>query len=192
MTNDKWAKIGGIILSALLAVAAVFGWFLPVQLPEERAIRERVAFDARDDSYLYQGADLYFYSDDHSTQKLHIDGATGNIDAEGTLDVAGTATFGGLSLLSSTSITITSAMTLTPTANVYRLNAAGAVSMTLNACTNDGQVLYLYGEDAQTITVNDSNILTHDGAAWSIGQYDIVAAICVAEKWVQIVELANS
>lgn len=192
MTKEQWTKIISIIVSALLAIAAVFGWFLPVELPEERAIRERIAFDTREDSYFYNGADLYFYSDDHTTQKLHIDGATGNIDAEGTLDVAGTATFSGLSLLSSTSITVTGGMTLTPTANVYRLNAAGAVTITLAACTNDGQVLYLYGEDNQTITVADSNILTHDGAAWSIGQYDLVAAICIDTKWVQVAELANS
>lgn len=186
MTKEQWTKIISIIVSALLAIAAVFGWFLPVQLPEERAIRERIAFDTRDDSYLYNGADLYVYSDDHATEKVHIDGATGNVT------VAGTATFSGITTLSSTSITVTNGMTLTPSVNVYRLNAAGAVTITLAACTNDGQVLYLYGEDNQTITVADSNILTHDGAAWSIGQYDLVAAICIATKWTQIAELANS
>lgn len=58
-------------------------------------VRERISIDAREDVYLYNGADFYMYSNDHSTQKLHLDGATGNIDAEGTLDVAGAVTLAG-------------------------------------------------------------------------------------------------
>ena len=55
---------------------------------------ERIGIDSRDDSKLYNGADFYMYSDDHSTQKAHIDGATGNVDVEGTLDVNSTVVFG--------------------------------------------------------------------------------------------------
>jgi len=45
----------------------------------ELASRERISIDARDDAYLYQGADLKFYSDDHSTLTGNIDGQYGSL-----------------------------------------------------------------------------------------------------------------
>lgn len=56
------------------------------------AARERIAIDAREDSYVYNGADIVWYSDNHSTQKMSIDGATGNLDGEGTANFAGAVT----------------------------------------------------------------------------------------------------
>lgn len=83
MFKNKTITVGFIVA---LAMAAVAGLFLPLEAPEAR-LREKISIDARDDAYLYNGADLYLYSDDHSTQKLHADGATGNIDSEGTLQL---------------------------------------------------------------------------------------------------------
>jgi hypothetical protein len=96
MTQGKWEKIIGILLGAILAVLAVLGWVISpgLEQPEAR-LRERISIDARDDAYLYDGADLYVYSDGHSTQKFHVDGATGNLDGEGTLNVAGASTLTG-------------------------------------------------------------------------------------------------
>ena len=54
--------------------------------------RERIAIDSRYDSYNYNSADMYWYSDDHSTQKALIDGAAGNVDFEGTGNIAGALT----------------------------------------------------------------------------------------------------
>jgi hypothetical protein len=99
--------------------------------------RERIAIDARNDSYLYQGADLYVYSDDHSTQKLHIDGATGNLDAEGTGNFAGIVTlqagFVGSStgsfaseLTASNGITVGGAITVGN--SVLTVSSAGAIA----------------------------------------------------------------
>ena len=45
----------------------------------EFGVRERIGIDTREDTYFYNGADLYFYSDDHSTQTAKIDGGTGAI-----------------------------------------------------------------------------------------------------------------
>ena len=53
---------------------------------------ERIGIKSYEDVQLYNGADFYVWSDEMSTQKLLIDGATGNIDGEGTLDVAGAIT----------------------------------------------------------------------------------------------------
>jgi len=67
----------GLVLTVLL-VLMVSLVACEIEAPEERA-RERISIDARDDAYLFNGADLYVYSDDHSTQKFHVDGATGNV-----------------------------------------------------------------------------------------------------------------
>lgn len=63
---------------------------------------ERIGILSRDDCILRDGADLYFYSDDQSTQKLHVDGATGNLDLEGTLDLLSTLNVDGAVTLNST------------------------------------------------------------------------------------------
>lgn len=63
--------------------------------PESMYAVERIGIKTYEDSSFYSGADLYFYSDEWTTQKMHIAGATGNIDGEGTLNVAGATTFGG-------------------------------------------------------------------------------------------------
>lgn len=92
----------------------------------------------------------------------------------------------------STTITVTDGQTITPTTySGYRLNAAGAVTITLAACSNDFQPLILYGEDAQTITIADSNIRTSDGAAASIGQYDLWVGECINSEWNEVVNIAN-
>lgn len=151
MSKGKW-QIGRIVITALLAIAAVAGWFFPVEAPEAR-VRERISIDAREDAYLWNGADLYVYSDDHSTQKFHVDGATGNLDAEGTLNVAG-------NLLSATGgITITDAVNITSTLDVdSTANVDGAV--TFNSTLDvDGNI----SSGTGAITMTDSVLI--DGAA---------------------------
>lgn len=66
-------KTGKFVLILMVLAALLAGCF---ETPEAR-LRERISIDARDDVYLFNGADLYMYSDDHSTQELHIDGASG-------------------------------------------------------------------------------------------------------------------
>jgi len=149
------------------------------------AIRERIAFDARDDAYFYNGADLYFYSDDHATQTLLFDGATGDVD------VGGNATFNALAIVASTAFTPTAGQTLTPTASMYVVNSSAAVSMTLAVCGTDGKLLYLYGDDDNTVTVNDTNIRSTDGNAVTFGQYDVVAWICRGDDWIHVSKSAN-
>lgn len=78
----------------------------------------------------WNGSDLIMYSDAGSTQKYHVDGATGNVDAEGTLNVAGAATLGSVTLGASTlgDTTIGGTLIVTSTAGI-----TGAVTMADNA-----------------------------------------------------------
>jgi len=93
----KWMKT---LLIALALVAAVAVGYValpavfeseetitdPGIIPPSRAVRERIGIDSRVDSYLYNGADLYGYSDNHSTQKWKLDGGTGAGDFSGDLN----------------------------------------------------------------------------------------------------------
>lgn len=173
-----------VFLIVALALAAVAGLFLPLEAPEAR-LREKISIDARDDAYLYNGADLYQYSDDHSTQKFHLDGATGNVDSEGSLDF-GTAFKPGFA-----DLTVTDGTTPTISAMVTALDSAAAVTITLAACTVEGQVTVLIGDDANTVTINDTNLRSHDGAALALGQYDVAMLICQDTEWIQLIELAT-
>jgi hypothetical protein len=155
-------------------------------------------------------ADVVFYSDtagdfmrwDQSDEVLVITGtaaatalnvADGNVSVTDDLSVDGTTDLDGLLIMSSTSVTVTDGQTLTPVVNVYRINAASAVTITLASTCTDGQLLYLYGEDAQTISIADTNLLSHDGALDTFGQYDMMSLVCIASKWAQLgIVAANS
>ncbi len=101
-------------------------------------------------------------------------------------------TSSGKLIQGSTAITVTNGATITPAYSVYNLSAAGAVTVTLAAPAVTGQVLYLYGDDNQTITVADSNIYSTDGNAVTLGQYDIVEFMSVGSKWVHVAKSADS
>jgi hypothetical protein len=89
-------RTGAIALAVLVAVA-----LLGVAYQSQRqelvgiASRERIGIDSRDDCYLYNGADLKAYSDNHSTAKVYIMGDTGNVGVGGTLVVTGATTLAG-------------------------------------------------------------------------------------------------
>ena len=85
----------------------------------------------------------------------------------------------------------TAGQSLTPEYTVYALDSSGAISMTLTACSNDGQPLVLIGDDANTVTVNDSNIRTSDGNALTVGQYDIIVMMCQDTEWLEWLKIAN-
>lgn len=74
-----------LLVSGLLLALSASGFTLPSSDTEAR-VREKISIDARDDVLMYNGADLYVYSDDHSTRKFFVDGATGNLTTSGTIN----------------------------------------------------------------------------------------------------------
>jgi len=110
----------------------------------------------------------------------------------GDLTLTGAFSVGGLTYNSFTNLTVSVAgQVLTPTYTVYALDTSGAISMTLASSATEGQLLILIGDDANTITVNDTNLRSHDGAALSIGQYDAALLVYQDAEWIQLVELAS-
>lgn len=108
------------------------------------------------------------------------------VQSGGVLDVQGKLDYG------MASITPGNGSTLNPAVGFYEVNSAGAVTITLG--TTDvvaGQWVWLYGDDANTVTIADTNIRTHDGNALALGQYDLIGMIFDGTAWIQAVELAN-
>jgi hypothetical protein len=127
--------------------------------------------------------------------ELELDGA---LDADSTANIAGATTLGssltvgGLLYPSFADETITDGETLTPTVTVYALDSAGAVTMTLAASGTEGQLLILIGDDANDITIADTNIRTNDGNAQVLNQYDVLMLVYQDSEWIEISNSDNS
>jgi hypothetical protein len=159
-------KMGVKALLIILIVAVLLISVLGIGArlaPEERAVRERIAIDARSDSYLYNGADLYVYSDDHSTQKFHVDGATGNLDIEGTGNFAGAVTLQAGAVGSQD---VESLMFPTVLTEAITYTAGAGTSGTL-ATIADGEVWLVHAVFIQTTTTFTDT--AGDDEAFTIG-----------------------
>jgi hypothetical protein len=145
---------------------------------------------------IWNGWDIIVYSDEATTQKFLLDGATGTMTLSNGEQINNTTDgfvgYTGGQLWSTTTTTATNGSTITPTVyTLYNLDSAAAVTVTLAACTEGGPII-LAGDDANNITIADSNIRTNDGAAAVIGQYDVFVAICVDTEWLEIANATNS
>ena len=168
MTKSNWEKIFSILLAAILAILAVSGWVIVPTIMEqpEARLRERISIDARDDAYLYNGADLYFYSDGHATQVAHIDGATGNITGEGTFQYGADDLY-PVGFASSGQQAVYGTSTITGT----EVAAHGLTTVTFALCTL-GEVAETGAGDAAAVSLAiSSNVVTL--ATW---QDDFTAA----------------
>ena len=117
----------------------------------------------------------------------------GNVSSgTGAFTVADSIAITGLFYPSFADETITDGETLTPTVTVYALDSAGAVTMTLAASGVEGQLLILIGDDANDITINDTNIRTNDGAAQVLNQYDVLMLVYQDSEWIEISNSDNS
>jgi hypothetical protein len=171
------------VLSLLIALLSVFGYDVTVAQPklaEIEAQLEQIATEATLEPLVAQ----------RGTTNVN-DLAVDSLSASGAVAAGGTLS-GGALIQGARAITLTAGLQVTPDRGVYVLSSSAAVSMTLTAPTSPGQLLLLYGDDANTITVNDSNIYTTDGNAVTIGQYDLVGFLSVGSKWVHLFKSANS
>ena len=137
------------------------------------------------------GVSNLFEARANATPVAYID-TSGNMDWEGYGNVASSLTIGSLFLPSHGNFAPTAGQILTPTLTFYSVDSSGAVSMTLGASCTQGQPLILYGDDANTVTVNDTNIFTTDGNAVTFGQYDAVLWVCDTNTWIHVAKSANS
>lgn len=162
--NKKGKFLVFVVL--LVALALVLGG---CEAPEERAVRERIAIDARDDVYLHGGADLYVYSDDHDTQKFHIDGATGNLDGEGTANFAGAQTMqAGLTVGGDTfDVDITGGASIDADAASNMTVAGAGIDLTFES--EAGSVVVKGDEAVATAITLDANDAVTTGVTIQVG-----------------------
>jgi len=87
-------------------------------------------------------------------------------------------------------------VTLVADLTFYYVISGGAYSMTLGTSgAVDGQMLILYGRDANNVTINDINLLSSSGGALTLGQYDIATFIYIGgsvNTWAEISLIADS
>ena len=173
-----------IVFLVLVVIAGLLLWAANgVPAPE---VKERIAIDASEDSFIYNGADLTWYSNNHVTSKASIAGDSGNASFAGTLGVTGNATFSSKIIYAMTNITPTTGSTLTASVAFYKVHSAGNITMTLGTSgATAGQLLILYGDDAYTVTINDTNIRTTTGSAIALGQYDVMVWIYSGAAWIE-------
>lgn len=131
--------------------------------------------------------------------------AAGAVDFASTLEVVGaseftgTATFyGDVSVddtlnLDETAYTTTGTHTLTPTTTLYELNPSAVATITLDTgSAAKGDLLILVNISANNVVIADSNILTSDGSAVTLGQYDVIVFVYVGSAWYEVSRSANS
>jgi len=122
--------------------------------------------------------------------ELELDGA---LDADSTANIAGALTLGAAFYPSFTDLTILAGPTyITPTYMIYALDSGEAVSLTLQATGTDGQLLILIGDDANNITINDTNLRSNDGNEQVLAQYGVLMLVYQDSEWLEISESNNS
>lgn len=189
-------KIGKMVVALAIVLLAAAGLFLPLEAPEER-LREKIAIDARDNVFLWNGADLYMYSDDHSTQKLHFDGATGTITlansetigntTDTVIDVSAFFAFSEASV-----VVVTAGATITPVGSYQPITSTAAVTTgTSTAIANgvkNGQLLVLVNENASDAIVIDDGANTNLGGNKTLtgGEGDAIWLFWDGSDWLCI------
>ncbi|RPI64649.1 MAG: hypothetical protein EHM48_00415 [Planctomycetaceae bacterium] len=122
-----------------------------------------------------------------------VSNSTGVLNFNDSATVTGDLTVNGEGIYASTAITPSNLSTVTPAVSFYTINSSTNVTITLGTSgATVGQMLILYGDDANTVTIADTNIRTSSGAALTLGQYDVVIFIYAGGAWIEISISANS
>jgi hypothetical protein len=213
MSDNTKKLVAWLVVAVAIIVAGFLGVTYPIPAPPvitPQGIVERGSLqcDAGAGNCVTSkyGRDIVVYSDNSTTSKFSVDGATGdttiagnlavsgstvnggiignNTAITGTLVVTGVATFKGFNINSSVSITPSESVPLTPTANLVTLTPAGAVGLALAACTT-GQWTVLYNSVNASVVITDTGNGVLAGNQ-TLGQYDTLYLACIDSKWVQV------
>ena len=181
ISQEQWQKIFSIVVSAALAILAVFGWVInpsmvnqqPVTPPiGSQAISERINLDSFGDNKISNGGDLIFYSGNRTGETMHIAGDSGVLTLTANV------------IHSTTSITPTNGGILTPTAKLVTLTPAGALGVELGACTTGNETILYNSVNANVVITDTGNGILAGNQ--TLGQYDALMLACFASKWVQV------
>ena len=154
MDKGKVGAVASIIISAIIALAALWGYNVIVVQPLQQQVNQAAPAGATGDT--------------NFTNVV----ASGSV-AAGTTLTAGTSTFRGVQ----STVTVTANGTIAVTADIVPLTAAGTVGTgTITGCNTAGKVTTFYNTANQTITISDtSTIMLAANAA--LGQYDTLTVL---------------
>jgi len=188
LTKEQISQIISIVISAIIALLAVFGYDVGIMQPRLAALSAPAAgsqtltkFDALQVSKLTVGSAATFRGG--STTAIAGDVTMAGYFTPTNL-VATNATFALPVVLSSASITPTDGGSLTITADLVTLTPAGAVGTDLAACTT-GKRAVLYNSIAANVVITDTGNGVLAGNQ-TLGQYDTLQLACFGSKWVQV------
>lgn len=201
--NDRSALAAIIvaIASLVLMIAVVIGDFAnrPTHAPapdgniEARAVERASLLCATESGNCvesWNGSDFIIYSGAGSSQTYHVDGATGNVDAEGTANFASDATLGADVIVSAqTAISVTNGSAITATGTYQPLESAAEVTATV-AILPAGTFLYLTNTANTTINIQDTGIQKLS-AAMALTQYDSLVLWSDGTNWIEVSRSTN-
>lgn len=184
--RSRASEAARVVLIALLALAAIFGYDVGVIQPREAAATAGAAATADGGSRAV--------GDSNFTNVV----ASGNMAMTGTLYAGGAATLNSsasvgtnltvdewLILDPADTITITQGATLTAEASYQPITAAGAVSFGAITAETAGTFLRLINVGSNTITISDTGTLKLSGNI-ALGQYDSLALLSDGTNWIQM------
>lgn len=209
--NQKKATAAAFATAIVALLVALLGvWF-----PEAQPLPDVIVSPSNDDPIVALGTtnftaieaedltlsdDLTVADDATITDDVTIGGdaaitgavTAADITVSDDLIVTDDTTLTSITTFAATNLTVTNGLTHTVTHSAYHLDSAGAVTMTLNACAANGQLLLLFADDANNIIIADSNIRTTTGAALTLNVYDVAMFVCFDTEWIQFLLAADS
>jgi hypothetical protein len=135
---------------------------------------------------IWNGFDIIVYSNEASTQKFLMDGATGTVDSEGDVILAGTLA------TEETDNTTTGTQTITPTKTYYHFSPTAVTTVTIaTSSAAEGDLLILHNL-VTTSTVIVDTTATAGGGNITLGKDDPAGFIYGDGVWVEIFSPDNS
>jgi len=121
-------------------------------------------------------------------------GAAGtDFDSSGGLALASDLDIAGLLQPSFADLTVSDGDTITPTVTVYSLDTSGAVTITLAASADEGQLLVLINDDANATIIADTNLASSDGNAITLTAADDIAVFIYQDAvWHELLLITDS
>jgi len=118
---------------------------------------------------------------------------TGDLALTGDVALTGGLDLSGLLQTSFADLTVSDGDTITPTVTTYALDTSGAVTVTLAASADEGQLLILINDDANAVIIADTNLRSSDGNAITLtAANDIAVFIYQDAEWNELLLITNS
>lgn len=169
-----------LALVCLVFSTALLALILPADISAApNLLRERIAIEASEDSYINGGSDIIWYTGQRNNETARVDGTDGQINTDF-----------GLTISPRTYITATNGGVITPTGMYQPVAAAGDVTSTVSGCGDAGSILILINTSDTSIIISETATIVMGGNQ-TLGQYDSLTFWGDGTRCIQIAEMDN-